>query len=169
MDISSKELLKYLENQKFISKSEFAKRVKISTPTLYAWIKKDKDGIAEYVTPEGISTDIFEVDPWKAFNDQNEIERARLQDQVDDLTDEAERAAGIIGDLQAEVDKMTEKVELLQQTVDMLKGQISVKDQQINALLVSLNQQMKALPAPRKGFFERRREEREARRAAKEK
>ena len=165
--ISSKDLLKILEQTKVVSKTEFAKRVRISAPTLYAWIKKDKDGIAQFVTPEGISTEIFEVEPWKRFNDKNEIQREQLQNQVDDLTGEAERSAGKIAELQTEVDKLTAKNELLQQTVDMLQGQISVKDQQINALLVSLNQQIKALPEPKKGILDRWREKREAKQAAK--
>lgn len=160
--ISSKDLLKILEQTKTISKSEFAKRIGVSTPTLYAWIKKDKDGIAQYVTPDGISAEIFDADPWKAYNDESEVERRRLQDQVDDLNEEAERACDKIQELNAEIDKLTAKVELQQQTIELLQGQLSVKDQQITALLVSLNQQIKALPQPKKHWWQRRRDEKNA-------
>ena len=153
--ISAKKLLSILQSDK-ISKTEFAKRIGVSTPTLYAWIKKDKDGISKYVSDEGISPLIFEVEPWSAFKDDNAMERQQLQDKVEMLTDEVSSSGDQIVALQAEIDKMQIKIDTMQQTIDILNGQISAKDQQINALLVSLNLQMKALPQPKKHWWQRR-------------
>ena len=155
--VSSKKMLKAIRESKMITKMDFAKRLGISTPTLYAWIRKNKDGIADYVTPEGISPEIFEVEPWNAYNDETLIERQQMQDQIDELVYEADTACDKINKLTGEIDKLTAENELLHKTVEMLQGQISVKDQQINALLVSLNQQMKALPAPKEHWWNRRR------------
>ena len=154
--ISSKKLLAILQASRSISKTEFAKRIGVSTPTLYAWIKKNRDGIADYVTEDGISPEIFEVEPWSAYKDDNAMERQRLQAEVDDLNEDMVRADEQIAALQSEVEKMQIKVDAMQQTIDFLNGQISAKDQQINALLVSLNLQMKALPQPKKHWWQRR-------------
>lgn len=153
--VSSKKLLEFLQKDR-IAKTEFARMVGVSTPTLYAWIKKNRDGIAEFASEDGISPEIFEVEPWSVYKDNAAVERQRLQDQVEDLTDEADRAAVRIGELRAECDKLHIKVEAMQHTIDFLNGQISAKDQQINALLVSLNLQMKALPQPKKHWWQRR-------------
>ncbi len=138
---------------KAISKIEFAKRIGVSTPTLYAWIRKDKDGLSRFVTEEGISPEIFDVEPWSAYKD----DRTMQQRTIDDLTGEADRAADRIRELTVERDVLQIKVEALQQTIDLLNGQISAKDQQINALLVSLNMQIKALPEPKVHWWQRRR------------
>lgn len=152
--ISSKKLLEILQKDK-LSKTEFAKRCGVSTPTLYAWIKKDKDGIADYVTPEGISIEIFERKPWDVYVNEKDVDRQRLQDKVDDLTDEADRSNTRIIELTSEVEQYKVRLEAMQQTVDLLKDQISTKDAQIQALLVSLNQQMKALPMPKVSLWDR--------------
>ena len=152
--ISSKDYLKILH----MTKTEFAKRCGVSTPTLYAWIKKDKDGIRDYIDEDGVSMKIFDTDPWIKYKDQSEIERQRLQTKVDDLTDEADRSFDRILELTAEVEKLKVQNAALQQTVDLLQDQISVKDQQIHGLLVSLNQQALALPSPKKSWWERRKE-----------
>lgn len=132
-----------------ISKTEFAKRIGVSTPTLYAWIRKNKDGIQQFVNDEGIAPDIFEVEPWNAYKDNGTVERQRLQNKVDN-------AAEKIAELTAERDMMQIRIESMQQTIDLLQGQLTAKDQQINALLVSLNLQMKALPQPKKHWWQRR-------------
>lgn len=132
-----------------ISKTEFAKRIRVSTPTLYAWIRKNKDGIQQFVNDDGIAPDIFEVEPWNAYKDNGTVERQRLQNKVDN-------AAEKIAELTAERDMMQIRIETMQQTIDLLQGQLTAKDQQINALLVSLNLQMKALPQPKKHWWQRR-------------
>lgn len=137
---------------KALSKIEFAKRVGISTPTLYAWIRKNRDGLARFVTEEGISPEIFDVEPWSAYKDDTMMQ----QKAIDDLTGEAAKAAGRIAELQAENEKLQVRVDAMQQTIDLLQGQVTAKDQQIGALLVSLNLQMKALPEPKTPWWKRR-------------
>ena len=132
-----------------ISKTEFAKRIGVSTPTLYAWIRKNKDGIQQFVNDDGIALDIFEVEPWNAYKDNGAVECQRLQNKVDN-------AAEKIAELTAERDMMQMRIETMQQTIDLLQGQLTAKDQQINALLVSLNLQMKALPQPKNHWWQRR-------------
>lgn len=129
-----------------ISKTEFAKRIGVSTPTLYAWIRKDKDGIRQFVNDDGIAPDIFEVEPWNAYKDKDGAKP--VQKPEPDLYK--------IAELTAERDMMKVRVETMQQTIDLLQSQIAAKDQQINALLVSLNVQMKALPQPKKHWWQRR-------------
>ena len=133
-----------------MNKTAFAKRCGVSVPTVYAWIKKNHNGIRDYLTNDGINDKIFSCEPWTRFSEQTEPA------QPADVNAELEAARSQIDALHRDLELKEKTIEQLNQMLDMVKNQLTVKDQQINALLVSLNQQMKALPKPRrtpKEFF----------------
>ena len=137
-----------------MTKKEFAKRCQVSIPTVYAWIGKNRDGIQEYVTADGINDEIFFHEPWTRYHEDERTEAEKLEDKNADLIDELNDACKNIATLRQDVEHKEQTITQLQQTIDLLRSQLAVKDQQINALLVSLNQQMKALPKPRRTLKE---------------
>lgn len=154
--MTAKRLL-HLQNKDYLTKTEFAKRIGVSTPTLYAWMKKDKDGISKFVSGEGISVKIFDIEPWNRFKDDADGERIRMQSQIDDLTDEADRNYDRVVELTAENENLKVRIEALQQTVNMLQSQLTIKDQQLHGMIAVLNQQALALPEPKVHWWQRRR------------
>ena len=141
--ISSKTLLAIL------NKTAFAKRCGVSVPTVYAWIKKNHDGIGEYVTDNGIKGEIFLREPWTRFVEQTEAQPV-------DVDAELDAARNQIDALRRDLELKDQQIDQLNKMLEMVQAQLTVKDQQINALLVSLNQQIKALPQPKKHWWQRR-------------
>jgi len=164
-----------------ISKAQFAARCGVSKPTVFAWIKRNKDGIADYITPDGIKETIFSAPPWDQIGDKSkkknltvnaqlreELEKvkealkdseARYQKDIDAKNLElSEAKAAYQKDIDAARQQITElshQVELLRQDVEYLTQSGKEKDGYIQTLTVMLNRQQTALNPPKKGILKR--------------
>ena len=151
-----------------MTKRTFAARCGISAPTLYKWIKENKDGIAAYVSDDGISDAILDVEPWnrlcKAVNAGDRQSCGNTTETRKALED----AQLKIRQLSDDLTRLEDQNAQLQRMNDLLSNQITVKDQQIQALQVLMKQQLQALPAPKKTWREQRAEKKAAKKAARE-
>lgn len=129
-----------------ITKREFAARCGVSTPTVYSWIKKNRDGLTQFITPDGIDAAIFDAEPWRAYKDN--VQPQRHSKQEDGETGRA------LAEAAAQIDSLTATVNQQREVIALLTGQIATKDKQIAELHVLLDRQLKALPPPRKTFLE---------------
>ncbi len=146
----------------YISKQEFARRCGVSVPTVYAWIDKDKDGIRAYINGAKIDARIFTAKPWSAHQSAGEAEAEKARERVAELSAELERVRGEMDAQRAELENaaqtikaQAEQIAAKDQHIADMRAQIAAKDGQIQALLVTMNKQLQALPAPRKPFWER--------------
>ena len=137
-----------------LNKTAFAKRCGVSVPTVYAWISKNRDGIQDFLTADGIQDEIFLHEPWSRYQPVKKSDVEKLKDENAGLSDELQAAHDQIDALRRDLELKEQTVNQLNKMLEMLQAQMTVKDQQINALLVSLNQQMKALPKPRRTLKE---------------
>lgn len=129
-----------------ITKQAFAKACGTSRPTLNKWIKDNKDGIREYVTPDGIDASIFDVEPWASLRqDQPPVD----QDQDELLTIRQELAT-----LKAENAVLQERISGLTQLNDAQQREIERLTQLADQAQRLQLAQLTALPAPRKTFRE---------------
>lgn len=131
-----------------MNKTAFAKRCGVSVPTVYAWIKKNHDGIREYVTADGIKDEIFSCEPWTRFLEQTEA-------QTVDVDAELDAARNQIEALRRDLELKEQKIDQLNKMLEMVQEQLTVKDQQINGMIFAFGKQ-KALPQPKKHWWQRR-------------
>lgn len=137
-----------------ISKTAFARRCGVSNTTVFKWIGKNKDGIREYCTPDGIKDSIFSVSPWDQIDtrpkvqsktsflrDQLETSRKRADDIQEELTEtqaELVEARNELTEMQKQLDVANSKSEELQTEIDRLNGELEaekVKEEQIRGEL----------------------------------
>ena len=117
-----------------ITKKEFAHRCGVSIPTLYKWIEKDKDGLKDYVKPEGIDEAVFDAEQWQAFRSATPSQKQGQEQEIQHLKEKVEQ-------LQKELDEK-------QKTIDILDRELQSKGQEIQHLHILMQTQLKALSAP---------------------
>lgn len=165
-----------------LSKSQFAARCGVSKPTVFAWIKRNKDGIADYITPDGIKETIFSMPPWDQIDSKpkNQTAAAQLREELAKVKaalkdsearyqidmdaknlELSESKAAYQIDMDAarrQITELSHQVELLRLKVDDLTKSGTEKDGYIQTLTVMLNRQQAALNPPKKGIFKRLKE-----------
>lgn len=156
----------------YISKQEFSRRCGVSVPTVYAWIDKDRDGIKEYIKGAKIDARIFTAKPWSAYQSAGDVEAEKIRERAAELSAELEKIRGEMDAQRAELESaaqtiraQAEQIAAKDQHIADMRAQIAAKDGQIQALLVTMNKQLQALPAPRRPFWERWAERRAAKKA----
>ena len=111
-------------------------------------LKKNHDGIREYVTADGIKDEIFSCEPWTRFLEQTEA-------QTVDVDAELDAARNQIEALRRDLELKEQKIDQLNKMLEMVQEQLTVKDQQINGMIFAFGKQ-KALPQPKKHWWQRR-------------
>lgn len=146
-----------------ITRKDFAAACGTSRPTLNKWIEQDKDGIKRYVTPDGIDERILKTEPWASLCRQQQTPKPDAQPPRIDDRDE----------LRKQLDELRTENAILQERIKGLEAINALQASELQRVTQLADQaqrlhlaQIAALPEPKKGFFERQREKREARRAA---
>ena len=130
-----------------LTKKAFAAACGVSIPTVYAWIEKNRDGIKDYIHGGRIDAGIFDREPWDKYKAAGEGEAGSI--------DALRAAQDALNAAKQENETLSAKVEALQEINAILREQIAAKDQQIQAMLVTMNRQLAALPQPKKTLRER--------------
>lgn len=130
-----------------MTKKAFAKRCGVSMPTVYKWIDKDKDGLAAFVKEDGIDPAVFDREPWAAFAAEEVKENEALAGKLKELEAELARTKE---DAERQTQQLREMISLLQEQITANNRQLAEKDLQIQQLHVLMNNQLQALPKPRR-------------------
>lgn len=124
-----------------LTKQAFAKQCGTSRPTLNKWISQNKDGIKDFVSGDGIDERIFDFEPWASMRKVQPEEPSRS-------------AADELAQIRSEVEYLRSALDQEKRTVEILTNQLAAKDEQIKALLVINQTQLKALPKPKRTLKE---------------
>lgn len=151
-----------------MTKRAFAARCRVSAPTLYKWIKQNKDGICAYCTDDGISDAILDAEPWQTLCAGITSSEPKTYSKAMETRKALEDAQLQIAKLSEDLTRLENENVQLQRVNNLLENQIAVKDQQIQALQVLMKQQLQALPAPRKTLRERWEERKQRKQTARE-
>ena len=147
-----------------ISKSSFAKRCGVSKPTVYAWIKANRENIADYVTTDGIKDTIFNISPWDQIDTKPKMQTANAKlkaeleqskQTADAFRSELEKTKSDMEELLQELNEIKHENELLRQKEEFQEKAMAEKDGYIQLLSTLLNDQRKALPQPKKPLGKR--------------
>lgn len=146
-----------------ITRKDFATACGTTRPTLNKWIERDKDGIRKYVTPDGIDERILKAEPWATLCKQQKQTQPAAEPPVTDERDELRKQ---LDELRTENAILTERIKGLEAMNALQASELQRMTQLADQAQRLHLAQLQALPEPKKGFFERQREKREARRAA---
>jgi len=152
----------------YISKNDFARRCGVSVPTVYAWIEKNKGDIRAYIKGAKIDAAIFRSESWGAYQIASETERdarraAELSAELDAARKEIDAQRAALEIANKTITAQAEQIAAKDQHIEDIRAQLAAKDTQIQALLVTMNKQLQALPSPRKTIWEKWAERRAAR------
>lgn len=146
-----------------ITKTAFADRCGVSNTTAFKWIKNNKDGIRDYVTPDGIKDSIFTVAPWNQMDTRpkTQSKNAVLRGNLETAKQDAENIQAELNEVRNLLNEANHKNELLTQEIEHLKETIAdrekwlaEKDGHISQLYGMLHQQL-YLPAVKKPLLQR--------------
>ena len=110
-----------------ITKKEFAKRMGVTTVTVFNWIKSNKNGIRKYNTQNGIRTDIFDDPTWmnQDRTQDTTIREAQAQQELEIVKAELAQMSSMYDALAAERDEARHQAELNRVRADELEKRVA--------------------------------------------
>lgn len=119
-----------------ISKTAFAKRCGVSNTTVFKWIGKNKDGIQEYCTPDGIKDSIFFVSPWDQMDTRPKVQskNAQLRSSLESAKQDVGNIQAKLSDVQMQLLEANHKNELLAKDIERLNALLAKDEDSITTL-----------------------------------
>lgn len=117
-----------------LTKQAFADIIGTSRPTLNKWIHQNRNGIAQYVSADGIDVAIFDDEKWAQYKPAiGEATRTRsgAAADVDDLHAALDEAKQELARVTEERDNLTGEISELKKEIDLLNARIEFNDQEI--------------------------------------
>lgn len=117
-----------------ITKTEFAKRCGVSNTAVFKWIKQNKNGINEYITPDGVKDSIFNVAPWDQIDKRPKIpsKNVQLRNDLETAKQNAENIQAELNRVQNELIEVQREKESHLQTINGLQEELSEARNQLN-------------------------------------